>query len=276
MPMLKHVRSGDPLVIPASTFNTFVDAARDFQQRQRDRSRDAERDFRQSGLVLVRNESGADRGRFDVLGINGPLITRQQNPDEFARRIAFRGALPADPAHSGGRFAVLTEPVRAGATGRAWFGSPAIARVLFRDEGHPAADIKDWDANVLESNPGGSSLIVAAEPPQEREVADIGLCIVLLNAGSPVFPVQVTEVEGNAWPRAYRASRLRGNSFLPAGASQPLLNLAELRYPPPTEGFSASCDPLAVGDVVPAAWWNRAEQRFECREFRLFGSTPCT
>jgi hypothetical protein len=32
---MQKVKRGDPLVIPASTFNTFVDAARDFQDRQR-------------------------------------------------------------------------------------------------------------------------------------------------------------------------------------------------------------------------------------------------
>lgn len=30
--MKQKVKRGDPLIIPASTFNTFVDAARDFQQ----------------------------------------------------------------------------------------------------------------------------------------------------------------------------------------------------------------------------------------------------
>ncbi len=31
---LKKVQPGDPLVIPAQTFNTFVDAAKDFLRRQ--------------------------------------------------------------------------------------------------------------------------------------------------------------------------------------------------------------------------------------------------
>ncbi len=36
---LKKVKSGNPLKIPAATFNTFIDAARDFQVRTRDRGR---------------------------------------------------------------------------------------------------------------------------------------------------------------------------------------------------------------------------------------------
>lgn len=34
--VLTKVRPGDPLRIPAATFNTFVDAAQDFLRRQRD------------------------------------------------------------------------------------------------------------------------------------------------------------------------------------------------------------------------------------------------
>ena len=43
---MQKVKRGDPLVIPASTFNTFVDAARDFQKRQSDRSREGDRALR--------------------------------------------------------------------------------------------------------------------------------------------------------------------------------------------------------------------------------------
>ncbi|MCJ7544506.1 MAG: hypothetical protein MUP47_08090 [Phycisphaerae bacterium] len=35
---LRKVRPGDPLVIPALAYNTFVDAARDFLARQQDQA----------------------------------------------------------------------------------------------------------------------------------------------------------------------------------------------------------------------------------------------
>ncbi len=54
---LKKVKSGEPLKIPVVTFNTFVDAARD---------------FRCSGIALVKNASGLDRGRFNILGRPSP------------------------------------------------------------------------------------------------------------------------------------------------------------------------------------------------------------
>jgi len=82
-PALQKVRRGDPLVIPAATFNTFIDAARDFQQRQRSARRRVQRERQEAGIVLVRNESGEDRERFDVLGIQGPVITPTDNADEW-------------------------------------------------------------------------------------------------------------------------------------------------------------------------------------------------
>ena len=61
---------GDPLKIPAATFNAMIDAARDHQQRHQGREQTSFPAFRQSGIVLARNDSGSDRDRFDVLGID--------------------------------------------------------------------------------------------------------------------------------------------------------------------------------------------------------------
>jgi len=58
MARLQHVKRGDPLTIPASTFNTFVDAARDFQQRQRSAQRRTPRDGR-------RRDPGAARAAYE-------------------------------------------------------------------------------------------------------------------------------------------------------------------------------------------------------------------
>ena len=107
---MQKVKRGDPLVIPASTFNTFIDAARDFQDRQRSARCDAVREQRDTGIVLIRNESGADRERFDVLGIEGPIIERVDNEDEFKQRVALRGVVPSSP-HPG-KFAILLEPAK--------------------------------------------------------------------------------------------------------------------------------------------------------------------
>ena len=73
---LQKVQSGDALKIQAATFNTFVDSARDYLQRQQGTAQKPTQTFRQTGIVLVKNNSGADRGRFGVLGIDGPILVR--------------------------------------------------------------------------------------------------------------------------------------------------------------------------------------------------------
>ena len=48
---LAKVKSGDALKIPAATFNTFVDSARDFLQRQQGTGGKPTQAFRQTGIV---------------------------------------------------------------------------------------------------------------------------------------------------------------------------------------------------------------------------------
>jgi hypothetical protein len=64
---LKRVKPGDPLAIPAATFNTFVDAAQDFLRRQRGIGRTPVADKPSFETVLLKNASGADPGRFEYL-----------------------------------------------------------------------------------------------------------------------------------------------------------------------------------------------------------------
>jgi len=54
----KKVQRGDPLRIPAETFNTFIDAARDFQNRTQNRQSTHTPELRQTGTLLVKNGSG--------------------------------------------------------------------------------------------------------------------------------------------------------------------------------------------------------------------------
>jgi hypothetical protein len=84
---LRKVKPGDPLAIPAATFNTFVDAARDFLARQHQQGQSGTPSGRHNCIVLVRNDSGAGRQRFDVLGISGPLFDPAADEDAAAKVI---------------------------------------------------------------------------------------------------------------------------------------------------------------------------------------------
>ena len=58
---MNKVQPGQPLRIPAETFNAFLDAAPDFRNRQRSVSSESLPAVRQTGIVKVKNASGDDR-----------------------------------------------------------------------------------------------------------------------------------------------------------------------------------------------------------------------
>jgi len=115
---LQKVKPGDPLVIPAGTYNTFVDAARDYLDRRNDQGQEAHPAARNSGIVLVRNDIDPPQAadRFWVLGIDVPVITPTDNETEFQNRVVLSGAVPWISSYRG-RFVVLLEPLAAGAIG---------------------------------------------------------------------------------------------------------------------------------------------------------------
>jgi len=71
---LKKVQAGQRLEVPAEAWNAFLDAVRWVRNQQHSRDQEANAEFRQTGIVQVKNLSGADRERFDILGANAPII----------------------------------------------------------------------------------------------------------------------------------------------------------------------------------------------------------
>ncbi|ROR01519.1 hypothetical protein [Desulfosoma caldarium] len=71
---MKKVKPGYPLVIPAATLSAPVDSARDFLVRRHQKTQAGTPSGGHNCMVLVRNDSGPDRERFDVLGISGPVF----------------------------------------------------------------------------------------------------------------------------------------------------------------------------------------------------------
>ena len=168
----KKVQSGDPLRIPAETLNTFIDAARDFKARRQSRTREPQFDFRQTGIIPVKNNSGADRNRFDVLGIDRPIFAPVDSLASFQDRVALVGAVPTEADHFG-RFVVLLEPLRAGAIGQACVSGVCQVRLNVLDEEHEFADVDDQCAENLQTGTSGSAFILWKEP---AEYGDYGGC----------------------------------------------------------------------------------------------------
>ena len=124
---LKKVQSGQRLEIPAETYNAFLDAVRAERARRHNIEQDAGNEFRQTGIVKVRNNTGA-RERFDILGLETPIIDPNVNLPEFKNRPTFATTTPQLPDHQG-RFAVLLEPLAADGIGRGIVSGVTICRV---------------------------------------------------------------------------------------------------------------------------------------------------
>ena len=93
---MNKVNSGDPLKIPAETFNTFIDAAQDFKVRTRGFTQKATAQAPQRTIIPVKNMSGADRQRFDVLEISQPQF--DINSDAGKERPMAMGVKPRGPS----------------------------------------------------------------------------------------------------------------------------------------------------------------------------------
>ncbi|MCG3177995.1 MAG: hypothetical protein BIFFINMI_00318 [Phycisphaerae bacterium] len=162
MSQLAKVKPGDPLRIPAATFNAFVDAAEDLRRRQHDQFTSMQPVGSQTVIVPIKNNSGGDLGRFAVLGIDSPVFTPADNEDGFKNRIALVGVTPVAPTHLG-RFAILLEPVANGRIGQAAVAGVCVAKVEVQAEDDGFADISDGSTASLASGPSGAATILWKE-----------------------------------------------------------------------------------------------------------------
>ena len=159
---LKKAQAGQKLEIPAEAYNAFVDAVRYVRERRHDVAQESSAPFRQSGIIKVRNDSGTDRERFDVLGISQPIISPGANLPEFKNQVAVVGVVPQHPEHFGNSV-VLLEPLSAGGIGRGWISGVCPTRLRVDAECHEYADIEDDNAAQLVSLPAGSARILWRE-----------------------------------------------------------------------------------------------------------------
>ena len=160
--VLKKVKSGDPLRIPAQTFNVFIDMAKDYQGRKMQGGQFAQREFAQSGIVLVKNSSLADCDRFAVLGIIGPLFDPSVNLESFKNKVILSGSTPYESNHLG-NFVILQEPIQAGKIGSAWIAGVCPVQIDMINTSHEFADVADGDSTVLQSGFFGTARIIWAD-----------------------------------------------------------------------------------------------------------------
>ncbi len=160
---LKKVQSGSPLVIPAPAYNAFIDTAVAHQARQNGLTQTATPTSQQSGIILVRNDSG-DVDRFGVLGMGDPIILPADNEQVFKNRAAFAGVTPDADDHWN-RYVITQEPIAAGKIGRAMAAGITAVKLDVLTANITTATLVNGEKTKLATGPGGSQILWRDEPP---------------------------------------------------------------------------------------------------------------
>ena len=177
---LKRVRPGDPLHIRAADWNSVL-AATEAVHGGKNRPLGGGLQFTRTTLVDVRNDTEDDLLRISVLGIDGPILTPQDDVLEFQTRVCLAGVTPDRNDHFG-KFVVLLEPIRSGAIGKASIAGVLPAWIDVVDEDHPFADVKHASTELLQSREDGAAQILWKEEGTGEKWA-----IVLLGPARPAW-----------------------------------------------------------------------------------------
>lgn len=151
--------TGTPLakVFSSNLLGKMIDVAHGDEM---DRRGNVAQHFKQAGIVKVRNDTGTDLDRFNIIGLGDPLVLPADSIDEFKRRPTFSGETPT-AAHAG-RFGVLLEPLAQNAIGEAVVAGVVQAQVDITDDMHDFCEVTT-SSEVLTSYARGSAQILASE-----------------------------------------------------------------------------------------------------------------
>jgi len=241
---MKKVKPGDPLTIPAATFNTFVDSARDYLQRRHGQGQQATPSGRHNCTIPIRNDSGADRERYEVLGIDSPIFDPASDEEAFKNTPALSAVTPAEDDHAG-KFVVLLEPVAAGEIALGIAAGAVPVRLDVPDEDYPyrLAEVTDGSAANLTAVKVGSAAILWREGGTGVQWALVRLGIL---PAPWVFPVDLTQYGGD-----------QGDDQNPATWTY------DVTAPVSGETLASAADPVAaphkwqrpsVGFIIPATF----------------------
>ena len=148
--MISPVSKGQKFKITAEAFNAMAAAANAHGHGSAGPGARATAIAAQTGVIVVRNDSGADCERFDILGIDCPLILPTDDEDRFTEQVALSGVLPVEADH-GGRVIILQEPIAAGECGKGMILGTTPVTLTVTSESDMTAGIIDNDVTMLRS-----------------------------------------------------------------------------------------------------------------------------
>ncbi|HOI56569.1 MAG TPA: hypothetical protein PLP01_15070 [Phycisphaerae bacterium] len=157
----RPVTSGEPFRPSARVWNVLMQLAQAFDGGGMDATGLAALGLSSPAPVVVRNDSGADRDEFDVLGIDGALVLPSDGAmpaSQFKTSVAVKGVTPVDPDHLG-RFVVLSGPVKAGAIGRGYVSGTFPVKLDVADADHQWAEIDDGSTRLKSCATGSAAIL---------------------------------------------------------------------------------------------------------------------
>ncbi|OHB60686.1 MAG: hypothetical protein A2Y12_04900 [Planctomycetes bacterium GWF2_42_9] len=157
----KRVRDGEKLRIPARTYNAMIDAAQDYANRKNARADSDASGVLPVNMVYIKNSSGVNVDRLNILGISNSMIDVASN--NFKQSTILEGIKPVFANHSSGRFVVTAEPIKDGAVGRACITGYFPIQIDVTNESHTYADVNDDIVTSLKSVETGSAVILWKE-----------------------------------------------------------------------------------------------------------------
>ena len=150
---MEKVRSGEQLVIKASTWNAFIDAANFTKEQRQNQFGKGLRSGVGAGVVLIKNAEPELRDRFTALVLNDIAVPPSANENEFVScPPVFIGQKMTDE-REGRPYAILLEPIAAGAIGRAMVFGIVPAKVSIQDaDDQYAVPTPNSSAGALQSD----------------------------------------------------------------------------------------------------------------------------
>jgi len=224
---IRRVRPGDALKIPAPAYNAFADAAEAVRNLDRSMSARPLVGTREPDIIYVLNSSGVALDRYDVLGIEGPVITPQKNEDEFMHRVVMEGTTPADADHTG-KFVIMLEALPDGDIGRAVLSGVTLCRLDVLDAAHKYADIADGDVTTLETAETGAAQILWYDSTTGSDWAVVRLGVPPVPFSYRMFDCACRIDEANP-DTAYASTRTMQNTEAANSEERLLLHLSEAR-----------------------------------------------
>jgi hypothetical protein len=157
----KKVRSGEPMVIPATFYNALVDALAWVSQQRKMQA--SGRDVIDQRCVLVRNDSGTNLASQMVMGITGsvfdPAAGGANALASFKNDPVLTADVPSVADHTG-KFVVLATPVNDGEIAMAYASGTCAVKVHITNATHQFADVSDGNVSYLESGTTGAAAIL--------------------------------------------------------------------------------------------------------------------